>query len=107
VYLTAHIPGTAFLWGVAQEQNSSTRSSSTADASFGKTHTFTRTCVKQRRDITGSAIEAHRVPAMPCAVPQFRRREGELLEAIATFALASRSVRTWNSRSAARLPSSL
>jgi DNA replication protein DnaC len=45
----------------------------TSNKPFGKAHMFRRTCVRQRRDITGSVVPRGSVPARRCAVPGARR----------------------------------
>ena len=45
----------------------------TSNKPFGKAHMFTRTCVRQCRNITGSAVWRDDVPAGRCAAPGVRR----------------------------------
>jgi hypothetical protein len=44
----------------------------TSNKTFAKAHMFERTCVRRRRNLTGSAIEARGVPAIPAGVPRVR-----------------------------------
>jgi DNA replication protein DnaC len=44
----------------------------TSNTHPSKAHMFERTCVRRRRNLTGSAIEARGVPAIPAGVPRVR-----------------------------------